>query len=205
MQLKIYDHCYKLNYKKYDWLIFVDIDEFIKLKNINNIKFYLSQEKFKSCKSIYLNWVRHTDNNLLYYENKSVFDRFPEKYTVKKYCFGKTIIRGNFKRFHCHSCHVLDKRIPKCNGFGKNITFTNTFFCRKPDFKKYYIDHYEFKSTEEFTIKINKGDCRLGHGKQNILSRIRRYFYYNKITFEKIKLIENRTGLNISYYIKKIK
>lgn len=202
MQLKIYDHCYKTNYKQYDWLIFIDIDEFINLKNINKIKNFLSQKKFNNCKSIFLNWVIHTDNNLLYYENKSIINRFPEKYTVEKYCIGKTIIRGNIKTYRTHSCHTLDKRIQKCNSIGKKINFKK--FCRKPDFKKYYIDHYRFKSTEEFIEKIIKGDCRFGNDNKNKLSRIRKYFKYNKITAQKIHLIENKTGFNIPYYIKKI-
>ena len=204
-QLRIYNHCYHSNYKSFDWLIFYDIDEFINLRNINNIKQFLTKKKFRKCKSIYLNWIKHTDNNLLYYENKSIFERFPEIYKNKNYCIGKTIIRGNIKTFNSHSCHVLDKRVPKCNGFGKIINFKNLFFCRKPDLKYYYIDHYEFKSTEEFINKINNGDCRFGYGIKNKILRIKRYFEFNQMTFEKIHLMENKTGLNISNYIKYIK
>ncbi len=175
------------------------------MRNINNIKQFLTEKKFLNCKSIYLNWIKHKDNNLLYYENKSIFERFPEIYKNKNYCKGKTIIRGNIKTFHSHSCHVLDKRVPKCNGFGKIINFKKTFFCPKPDLKYYYIDHYEFKSTEEFINKINNGDCRFGYGRKNKLFRIKEYFKFNKITFEKIHLMENKTGLYISNYIKYIK
>ena len=203
-QLKIYNHCYRVHYKYYDWLIFYDIDEFIYLKNINNIKIFLSQKIFNNCKSIYLNWNKHTDNNLLYYENKSIIERFPETIKNKKYCLGKTIIRGNINTFRTHSIHILDKRVPKCNGFGKNITLKH-LFCQKPDLKYYYIDHYEYKSTEEFIKKINKGDCTFGYGIRIKLLRIKRYFKFNKITLEKIKLIENKTGLNLSNYKKKIK
>ena len=66
-QLIMFEDCYKKNAMKYDWLIFYDIDEFINLKTIINIKDFLNQKKFSRCQSIYLNWVIHTDNNLIYY------------------------------------------------------------------------------------------------------------------------------------------
>ena len=40
-QLKSYKNCFKKNYKKYDWLIFYDIDEFLFLKNYKNIKLFI--------------------------------------------------------------------------------------------------------------------------------------------------------------------
>ncbi len=57
--------CYIKNYRKYDWLIFYDIDEFIHLNNYSNVKYFLSNSKFKTCPLIYLNLVCHTDNGLL--------------------------------------------------------------------------------------------------------------------------------------------
>ena len=204
-QLFIYDHCYKLNKKNYDWLIFYDIDEFIFLKNIKNIKEFLVKKKFTKCKSIYLNWIVHTDNNLLYYENESVFNRFPAIYKNKDYCVGKSIVRGNISNFHSYSTHSLDIKIPKCNGFGNMIKLERIRYCSKPDFKYYYINHYQYKSTEEFINKIQKGDCLSGDGNKYKLQKIRRYFYVNQINIEKINLIQNKTGLNISYYYKKIK
>lgn len=204
-QLFIYDHCYNLNKKNYDWLIFYDIDEFIYLKNIKNIKEFLVKKKFKKCKSIYLNWIVHTDNNLLYYKNVSVFNRFPATYKNKDYCVGKSIVRGNISNFHSYSTHSLDLKIPKCNGFGNMIKLERIRYCTKPDFKYHYINHYQYKSTEEFINKIQKGDCLSGDGTEYKLQKIRRYFYVNQINIEKINLIQNKTGLNISYYYKKIK
>ena len=66
-----------------------------------------------------------------------------------------------------------------------------------------YIKHYFCKSTEEFINKINKGDVL--HYKTNIMERIKVYFKMNSITIEKINLIQNRTGLNLSIFLKQIK
>ena len=71
--------CYKNNYKYYDWLIFYEIDEYIYLKDIKNIKDFLKQSKFYKCQRIQLNWIFHTDNDLLYYDNRSLAERFPER------------------------------------------------------------------------------------------------------------------------------
>ena len=197
-QLKIFQLCYKNNHNIFNWLIFFDLDEFIYLKGFSNIKDFLSQKKFHKCESIYLNWIIHTDNNLLYYDNKTLYRRFPEIYRNKRFCRGKTIIKGKLKKkLIFKSLHLLDSKIGRCNGFGNKIeTLGNN--CKEPDFKYYYIDHFYSKSTEEFINKINKGDCGFGDNIKNMYGRINFYFKRNKITYEKINLIKKRTGLNIS-------
>ena len=199
-QLKMFEDCYKKNSMKYDWLIFYDMDEFIYLKNIKNIKDFLNQKKFNKCPSIYLNWVIHTDNNLKYYYNKSLAQRFTEIYKNKTYCNGKTIIRGNIKNIKMETTHLLDTKIERCNGFGKKFK-SKGIFCLLPDYKYYYIDHYYSKSTEEFINKINKGDAIFG--KKNKYLRMNFYFQFNKITYEKIKYIALKMGLNTTELMKK--
>ena len=209
-QFEIYNDCYKNNYKVYDWLIFYDIDEFINLKNYSNIKYFLNERKFKKCKSIYLNCFRHTDNDLLYYDNRSLVERFPKiKWNSKMYTL-KTIMRGNLENINFKTSHWLDRNIIGCNALGKlikpnkkvkiDIDFKKSFF------KLYYIDHYCFKSTEEFVNKIIKGDGIFGCNNKIKNHKIDLYFKYNKITMNKILYIENKTGFNLSKYkLKKIK
>ena len=72
----------------------------------------------------------------------------------------------------------------------------------KTDSEYYYIDHYNFKSTQEFIDKVNKGDVL--YFKDNIIQRIRLYFVVNKITKEKIDLMEKGTHLNMSEFRKKL-
>ena len=197
-QLKIFHNCYKKNYINYDWLLFFDVDEFINLKGFSNIKKYLEQKKFQKCESIYLNWVIHTDNNLLYYDNRTLYKRFPNIYKNKDFCRGKTILKGNIRRkLVFQSTHILDHKIGRCNGFGKIIKIRN-FNCKTPDFKFYYIDHFYSKSTEEFVNKVIKGDGIFGDNKNQIYGRIKFYFSKNIITLEKINLIKQKSGLNIS-------
>ena len=205
-QLKIYEKCYNLNKIKYDWLIFFDIDEFIHLNNYKSIKDFLDEKKFKDCKLIYFNCVRHTDNDLLYYDNRSVVERFPIILWNSTLYTLKTIIRGNIKRkIKFTTTHWLNRELRGgCNVFGqvviprRKVKLGNKI--NHPKYKQYYIDHYCFKSTEEYINKINKGDGIFGNNRRNKFHKIDLYFGYNKITAEKIKYIERETGLNLNKF-----
>ena len=138
-QIQIYRNCYKKNYNKYKWLLFFDVDEFIFLKKYSNIHDYLSKSSFLKCDSIYLNWLIHTDNNLIFYDNRTLSQRFPISIKNKNFCIGKSIIRGNLKGIHIHSCHVLDKKLKICNSFGQQF-IPNLTSCKIPDYKyNYYL------------------------------------------------------------------
>ena len=188
-QLKMLNDCYKNNFKKYDWFLFFDIDEFIVLKRYNNIKSFLINTKFNKCKIIHLNRAFHTDNNQIYYKNLSLFKRFPNAvYNVKTV---KPIIRGHIPNLKITNQHTGTSKYIACNGFGKK------FNKKKVDFKYNYIKHFFSKSTEEFIDKINKGTIfRLANNKSK-LDKIKYYFRINKITLKKINYIENGTGLNL--------
>ena len=169
---------------------------------------YLNDYRFSHCKKIYLNWLLHTDNNLLYYDKRPLSVRFPkiENLTRRKMNGGlstiKSIIRGRIKNMKIVCVHKLSNSIEGCNGFGKKINLIG-IQTDKVDDEYYYINHYFCKSTEEFINKINRG-CPLYAGDINYkLERIKVYLGYNEVTLEKIKLLENLTGLNLSYYKEK--
>lgn len=199
-QIKIYHDCYKRNYNIFDWLIFNDIDEFIHLKK-KSIKFYLSNTKFKKCDKIYLNWVLHTDNNLIFYENKSLAERFTEIYKniydkrFHENNSGKTILRGHIPNITITNVHSISNKLKFCDGFGRKIKSS------KPDLKYFYFDHYYSKSIEEFIDKIKKGDVN------NISNsyKIRRFFFFNKITYEKIDYLERKLNIKLLNFRKRIK
>ena len=198
IQLKAMNDCYKNNYKIFDWFVMVDMDEFIFLKNVKNIKSFLGNKRFLKCYLIHLNRVFHTDNNQIYYKNISLFQRFPEIET--KMILVKSIIRGHIINIKINNQHVINKKYKACNGFGHFINERKKIF----DYKYYYWDHFYFKSTEEFIEKINRGDCLFKQNKRLKFSKIQVYFSFNKITKEKIKLFEQKTGVNLDYFKKKL-
>ena len=68
------------------------------------------------------------------------------------------------------------------------------------DFKNYFIDHFHFKSTEEFINKINRGDAYFKDSYDLKLGKIGYYFETNNITLAKINYIEKETKINLTKY-----
>ena len=204
----IMNDCYQRNYENYDWLIFFEIDEYIHLSNYTSVKPFLNSEKFNECQVLYLNLVCHTDNDLLYYENKSLAERFPK--IVPKYKKGgyrleiKSIVRGHIPNLTVESNHLCNKRLINCNGYGNSNRYYYDTYSNQNDYKHYYIDHYYSKSTEEFIGKINKGDPYI-NTLEFVMGKVSKYFHQSEITKEKLDFIENKTGLNLSIYRSKAK
>ena len=210
-QIKIMNHCYIRNFEKYDWLFFFDIDEFLFLRNYRNVKAYLSNDNLTNCIRIHFNWVFFTDNNLLSYDNRSLFDRFTEKepkvrLNLSRIAGIKTIIRGHIKNITEVECqHRISFKFPSCDGYGV-ITELKGIETPNGDYENYYIKHFYCKSTEEFISKVMKGDIFFGKNADKInMDKIKKYFEYNKITLEKINLIEKYTKYNLSELKSKIK
>ena len=206
--MQMMNDCYQTNYQIYDWLIFYELDEYIYLSNYTNIKPFLNLPRFKHCEVIYLNLICHTDNNLIYYDNRSLAERFPR--TVPKYKKGgyrleiKSILRGHIPNIEITNNHLLSTDLHNCNGYGNKNRYYYKTYSNQNDYKNYYIDHYYSKSTEEFIEKLNKGDVYLDTLKY-VMQRVDKYFTQSEITKEKIDFIENKTGLNLSLYRSKVK
>ena len=208
----IVNSCYQQNHNQYDWLIFYEIDEFLYLKDYHNVKEYLIRNQFQKCESIQLNWVHMSDNNHIYYENKTLNERFPEKgkNIVKnkdnKICFIKTLIRGHLKNITIINNHYLSEKVKACNGFGRKAR-NRGILSLKPDYDYYYIKHYYGKSVQEFVDKINRGDLLRGNDKEIVEWAIEKFFYINEVTQEKIKYIQDIFGskYNLSNYIEMLK
>lgn len=199
-QNKAFQECMKKNINKFDWILFYDMDEYIYLKRPKNIKYYLGRDVFHNCEAIQLNLFFHTDNNKLYYENKSLAERFKEG-KITNFGVLKSILKGNVET-NIYCPHHLNRSLRSCDGFGnfnkdyKPMKITTT----KPDFKYYYIDHYSYKSVEEFAKKLLKTDGIEGLSIKRKYEKVAWYFGINMLTKEKIDLLENITKLNLSHF-----
>ena len=168
---------------------------------------FLNEPIFNKCEVVHLNLVCHTDNEQLNYENKPLKERFPNL-VPSSMPGGKTleikpIIRGHLNNTYIDCLHRGIIGAKDCDGFGHAHKFT-AIYTLEPDTKYYYYDHYYSKSTEEFAKKVKrKGsfDITIGF----CYERIRKYFDENTLTMEKILILENVSGLNLSRYKKKLK
>ena len=202
IQLLTIKDCHQKNVMVFDWFILIDLDEYIYLQNYNNIKDYLKKKKFRYCQVIHLIQIFYTDNDLLYYDNRTLRERFPIKEEkVKRKKTGdsfpiKSLVKGKIPKLFIQSIHFGNKRYNICNGFGNKVNFTGCS-TNSTDFEYYYFIHYFSKSTEEFINKIKRGDAIYGF---KILGNIKKYFKINKITIEKINMFEKKLKVNLSKY-----
>ena len=72
------------NLKKFDWFIMVDMDEYLFIVN-DTLKNYLNNKIFGKCDFIKIHRVDTQDNDLLYYDSRTLFKRFKKPYIKTKF------------------------------------------------------------------------------------------------------------------------
>ena len=195
LQTKCYEKCYGMIPKDYDWIAFLDIDEFITFPHHhNNIKEYLADPRFREFDGIRINWMNFGDNGKLKYEEGSVIERFPEPCKNQKdRCDFKTIYRTNIKGITFSSAHYACEVKSVCDNKGEETPQTANCHMVIKDRSLAYIRHYITKSLEEF-ITIKRARRRKGDVAQVRLSK---GFYYtlNERTPEKDAMFKKLLGV----------
>ena len=160
-QFYAYKDCYSRFNKLYDWLSFFDIDEFLEIdKKYGLIQDFLKDKIFNRCKNIKVNWLVYHDENILYYENKTLQER------IKKYNYSnpinrhiKSTVRGNLSKNYWEKLenpHTSLLRFTSCSSSGKKIMY-NSPFNDPPDYTNALLKHYCNKSFEEYCLKLKRG------------------------------------------------
>lgn len=205
-QFQAFTDCYEKYNSIFDWIIMIDMDEFLYIKN-DRLKNYLLNPVFIKCDIIKIHSVLPTDNNHLYYENKPLLERFKGPYINSIYI--KSIVRGNITRlkYWVHSPYISPDRNTTCNNIGKIINYKKLNFetINKIDITKAYIIHFKYKSTEETIKKIKRGYINW-YKKEYIpvvfRSKLFSYLHDNQITKEKLEYLEKELHFNLSKYKK---
>ena len=168
------------------------------------MKNYLTKPIFNKCSFISFHWVLPSDNNLLYYDNRTLFERFKRPYLKSHYI--KSIIRGHIPllKYMVHSPYESPIKNITCNNIGKIINFKslNKEYYNKINIKQAYIIHFRYKSTEEYINKYKRGYSFWSKEKLNnfLKNNIEEYLRDNQITLEKLKYFEKELNLNLSKY-----
>ena len=159
-QFDAYYDCYEKNNENYDWLSFFDLDEFLEFNNSLNLQTFFGDEKFKECQVIKINWLMYSDNDLLYYENKPLVERFNESlFNDPNNIKIKSTVRGNLRTNYWekyHSPHTALTKYRNCNSAGERVSI-DSYIVVPPHYEYAYIKHYAVKTIEEFCIKIKRG------------------------------------------------
>jgi hypothetical protein len=184
-------------YYDFDWVLFVDDDEFLELKKHDNIKDFISSFDDHVTK-IAFNNLHFGDNDKIYYEDGLVQDRFsiplPLDSGTDNYLFNcavKSLLKKvNIQDIHNINAHTLADQMPYYSADNRIITLKNFWRMDEVDmtFDTAFIKHYCTKSLEEFV------KCKIKRAKTNNIVhkdrfKIDSYYYlYNKRTAEKDEL-----------------
>lgn len=149
-QLTAYNECYANIRKDFNWIAFIDIDEFITFGEDNphnNINSYL--ENIKKFNVLFINWMYYGDNEKVHQEEESVITRFPlpiPNCDENKHV--KSIIKTTADIQFIRNPHCPDGQIQICDDCQRNISQSEPF--KQPSFHYLYIRHYGTKTIEEF-------------------------------------------------------
>ena len=194
-QFDSFKDCYRNNKKKYDWLSFFDFDEFLEINNNKSINYFLGDKLFHKCLNIKINWLMYSDNNLLYYENKPVQERFTEPlFNDSANNVIKSTVRGNLKTNYWENMqnpHTSDNNYISCNSLGDKID-SRSIGNIPPTFKNAYLKHYATKTIEEYCEKIKRGrsDLKVTYDDKTMKEYFDYFFTRNKITKQKLDYIK---------------
>lgn len=142
-QERLFDWCLD-NYKgKYDWILFIDIDEFLVIKNNKSIEEFLLD--YKDYSGIYIYW-------LMYGANKHITR--PQGKVMENYTNPFQDHSGYFKNDYCIKSFV---NLNKCTVWGSPIhKIKDGIYI---DMKEAVINHYFTKSWEDWKYRIfSRGD-----------------------------------------------
>ena len=194
-QIEAFIDCYSRNNKSFNWISFFDIDELLEInKKYRTIQDFLKDNIFEFCKNIKINWLEFSDENKLYYENKSLQERFKifnYKQIVNKHI--KSTVRGNLPVNYWKSApnpHSSDLNVISCSSSGKKISFDSPFNY-PPDYTNAKLKHYSYKSFEEICWKLNKGKADFPKIQNDIIikNNFKRLYIENKHNIEKLKIL----------------
>jgi hypothetical protein len=152
-QIPMYNEFISKYKTEYDWVAFLDVDEFLVLKKHKNIHEFISE--YSSYDAIGINWVLFGDNNHTNIENYGLINRFTMRQSGPNQHI-KSIV--NLKRsghmfVHNHNGKCVDTNKKEIN---------NTPFNENGPIDVAQINHYFCKTKEEFIRKINRGRADTG-------------------------------------------
>lgn len=176
LQLYVYNDAYYNNDCNY--LLFVDVDEFLVLKD----KTLSDLLRFK--KYIHINWQLYGDDEQIYKDDRPVMERFvtPVSHEDNKHVKSIVQTHNNVDFINPHYC-MTDLTCVTPLG---NICDGSSPFVDPPEHNYAIINHYFTKSAEEFIDKMNKGSAD-GQSKT-----VDMYFEINKKTQEKIDFFKSK-------------
>ena len=201
-QYEAYYDCYQKNSKNYDWLSFYDLDEYLEIKNNKTIKEFLFSKKFEKCDNIKINWVIYSDNGLIYYDNRTIEERFTEPlFNHPGNIHIKSTVRGKMKINYwniSNNPHSSEVQVKTCIPSGQIVKNYKSPFQKPPNYDFAFLKHYHTKTIEEYIKKTKRGSATglITFDNKWWNKKLKKFFMINIISEEKLMYIKQT--LNIS-------
>jgi len=157
MQMPAYHDCVERHKNDTFWLAVIDIDEFV-IADCKNVATAL--HNFENSAAIVLQWLIYGDSGIVNKEPGLVIERFKSHSRLDvstEMC--KSIINPRkieVKTLHL-PCPIAGFDV--VNSVGETIIPLSNAKIQNGTYKNIHINHYIFKSREEFLIKKTKGDA----------------------------------------------
>ena len=193
-QMKAYTKVYA-KYGKEANILYTDVDEFLTLYKHKTIQEFV--ESFpQDWEQILINWKCYNDNDLVYYEDKPLKERFTQPIPFGK-CIQyqnipedmhvKCIVKGGLPQVIFYSNpHVTTNPLVTYNASGRRCN--NSPF-QPIDWSVAQINHYVCKTVEEWCEKLRKGTGDRNY--ETFLQTYKnRFFGYCTPTQEKIEYMQ---------------
>ena len=175
-----YNDCYQNHLDQYSWFLFIDVDEYLFIKNNASLFDFLTDKKFKNCDSIAINYREFGDSDLLYYDDRPLSERFTK---ASRFCFSmKSFVKGGIKNATMDIHRPINIKY-YCNSKGE-IIVPASYSTHNLSIENAEIRHYITKTIDEFIIRIKKGWPLSIVGSReyyyNVNYRIKYFFSINK-------------------------
>jgi hypothetical protein len=175
-QIPSYNHFIRNYRNDYDWVAFLDVDEFLVLKKHNNIHEFISE--YQDYSSIGINWVLFGDNGLESTDGDGVLRFFTKRQKPPNEHI-KSIVKikdVSYMHVHHHSGQAVDTSLKRID---------NSPYNYNGPIDVAQINHYFVKTKSEFEKKINRGRADTG--------TFRDMSHYDRHNFNEV---EDLTALN---------
>ena len=163
-QLESYNHCYEKYNSSYDWIGFLDIDEYWHLNQPYTIDTLLNEERYPNAVAVFFNWLCYGDCGLLHYDGRKIQERFKTPSFPLDLISNGGLLNGVSKPFvKCDSNLIVTfldagypvylKRNP--DNEDKIFYFVNGQWAEDNlmDYSVAYIKHYRTLTIEEFLYR----------------------------------------------------
>lgn len=203
-QIEAYTECYREYKAEFDWIGFLDIDEYWYLSPQMTFDEFFSDERLPNALYMFINWLNYGDNDKLHYENKPVQERFPTPTFPLDVVSNNSILNCTSKIFiKCrpNEVDVLFYDVNAIDYYYYTDTDFTAYFANGETYDKHsvdmdfsvsYIKHYRTLTIEEFLYRrFGRGSyagVSSNYNKETIMS----FFWdQNKWTEEKQRIVDN--------------